>query len=118
MQVARNTFLADRATGARSIGRKLLELRVARLLENSLSKDEILELYLNAIYLGNGVYGVEGASRDPLRQARERPQRGRGRDAGGAAQGPVGVYAAAESRSRARAPQPGAHADARAGIPH
>jgi 1A family penicillin-binding protein len=64
MQVARNTFLADRATGARSIGRKLLELRVARLLENSLSKDEILELYLNAIYLGNGVYGVEGASRD------------------------------------------------------
>ena len=64
MQVARNTFLADRATGARSIGRKLLELRVARLLEGALSKDEILELYVNAIYLGNGVYGVEGASRD------------------------------------------------------
>ena len=64
MQVARNTFLADRATGARSIGRKLLELRVARLLERALTKDEILELYVNAIYLGNGVYGVEGASRD------------------------------------------------------
>ena len=64
MQVARNTFLADRATGTRSIGRKLLELRVGRLLEQALTKDEILELYLNAIYLGNGVYGVEGASRD------------------------------------------------------
>jgi penicillin-binding protein 1A len=64
MQVARNTFLADRATGTRSIGRKLLELRVSRLLEGTLTKDEILELYLNAIYLGNGVYGVEGASRD------------------------------------------------------
>jgi penicillin-binding protein 1A len=64
MQVARNTFLTDRATGARSLGRKFLELRVARLLEESLTKDEILELYLNAIYLGNGVYGVEGASRD------------------------------------------------------
>ena len=64
MQVARNTFIADRATGSRSLGRKFLELRVSRLLENALTKDQILELYLNAIYLGNGVYGVEGASRD------------------------------------------------------
>ncbi|HEX6313215.1 MAG TPA: transglycosylase domain-containing protein, partial [Gemmatimonadaceae bacterium] len=64
MQVARNTFLADRVTGARSLGRKFLELRVSRLLESALTKDQILELYLNAIYLGNGVYGVEGASRD------------------------------------------------------
>ncbi len=64
MQVARNTFLTTRATGTRSLGRKLLELRVARLIENALTKDEILELYLNVIYLGNGVYGVEGAARD------------------------------------------------------
>jgi 1A family penicillin-binding protein len=64
MQVARNTFLTDRATGTRSIGRKLLELRLSRLIEQSLTKEQILELYLNAIYLGNGVYGVEGASRD------------------------------------------------------
>jgi len=64
MQVARNTFLATRATGSRSLGRKFLELRVARLIEQSLTKDQILELYLNVIYLGNGVYGVEGASRD------------------------------------------------------
>ncbi|HEX9564578.1 MAG TPA: PBP1A family penicillin-binding protein [Gemmatimonadaceae bacterium] len=64
MQVARNTFIAERATGKRSVGRKLLELRYARLLESALTKDQILELYLNAIYLGNGVYGVEAASRD------------------------------------------------------
>ncbi len=64
MQVARNTFLTDRATGSRSLGRKLLELRVSRLLEEALTKDQILALYLNAIYLGNGVFGVEGASRD------------------------------------------------------
>ncbi|MGQ0539813.1 MAG: penicillin-binding protein 1A [Gemmatimonadaceae bacterium] len=66
MQVARNTFLAGR-NGAwieRSLGRKLLELRLARLLERRLTKDEILALYLNAIYLGNGTYGVEAASRD------------------------------------------------------
>ncbi len=64
MQVARNTFLVDRATGSRSMGRKLLELRLARRIEDALTKDQILGLYLNAIYLGNGVFGVEGASRD------------------------------------------------------
>lgn len=64
MQVARNTFIAEHRALDRSLGRKLLELRLARLLERHLTKDEILERYLNVIYLGNGVYGVEGASRD------------------------------------------------------
>jgi 1A family penicillin-binding protein len=63
MQVARNTFVAD-LFSARSVRRKLMELRVARLLEWNLTKAQILELYLNVIYLGNGVYGVEAASRD------------------------------------------------------
>lgn len=63
MQLARNVFLGNRAT-ERTLGRKLLEWRYATLLERSLSKQDILERYLNAIYLGNGVYGVEGASRD------------------------------------------------------
>ncbi|HJU72447.1 MAG TPA: PBP1A family penicillin-binding protein, partial [Gemmatimonadaceae bacterium] len=64
MQVARNTFITARYRGERSVGRKLLELRLARLLERNLTKDQILELYLNAIYLGNGAFGVEAASRD------------------------------------------------------
>jgi len=64
MQVARNTFIGSRYRTERTLGRKLLELRLARLLERHLTKDEILELYLNAIYLGNGAYGVEAASRD------------------------------------------------------
>jgi penicillin-binding protein 1A len=63
MQVARNTF-TPRLVRSRSMRKKLLELRLARLIENNLTKDEILELYLNVIYLGNGVYGVEAASRD------------------------------------------------------
>lgn len=63
MQLARNVFLGNRAA-ERSYARKLLEWRYATLLEQALSKDEILERYLNAIYLGNGVYGVEAASRD------------------------------------------------------
>lgn len=64
MQLARNTFLANRSQGDRSFSRKLLELRVARLIEHTLTKDQILEHYLNAIYLGNGVFGIEAASRD------------------------------------------------------
>lgn len=63
MQLARNSFLQRRYSG-RSFRRKLLELRFARIMETELSKEQILEHYLNAIYLGNGVYGVEAASRD------------------------------------------------------
>ncbi|MFN8964093.1 MAG: penicillin-binding protein 1A [Gemmatimonas sp.] len=63
MQLARNVFLGNRAA-ERSYARKFLEWRYATLLEQALTKDEILERYLNAIYLGNGVYGVEAASRD------------------------------------------------------
>src|SRR5687767_4193171 len=63
MQVARNSFLQRRYNG-RSLRRKLIELRLARLLERELSKEQLLEHYLNVIYLGNGVYGVEAASRD------------------------------------------------------
>jgi 1A family penicillin-binding protein len=63
MQAARNSFVVNQY-GNRSLAKKLIELRVARLMEKSLNKDQILQLYLNAIYMGNGVYGVEAASRD------------------------------------------------------
>ena len=63
MQVVRNTFAVRRYRG-RSFRQKLIEMRLSRLLEENLTKDQILELYLNVIYLGNGVYGVEAASRD------------------------------------------------------
>jgi len=63
MQVAHNSFLADRYHG-RSLRRKLVELRISRLLEHELTKDQILEHYLNVIYLGNGVNGIEAASLD------------------------------------------------------
>jgi membrane peptidoglycan carboxypeptidase len=63
MQVARNSFLVNKRYG-RTMRRKLIELRLTRLIEGELSKDQILELYLNLIYLGNGMNGVEAASRD------------------------------------------------------
>ncbi|HEY6088486.1 MAG TPA: transglycosylase domain-containing protein, partial [Gemmatimonadaceae bacterium] len=63
MQVARNTF-AVRKYPARSVRQKLIELRLSRLIERSITKQQILKLYFNVIYMGNGVYGVDAASRD------------------------------------------------------
>ena len=62
MQLARNVF-PDRLTRARTWRRKIAEMIVARRIERAFSKQQILELYLNQIYLGNGYYGVEAASR-------------------------------------------------------
>jgi penicillin-binding protein 1A len=63
MQVARNGFTTI-LPPRRTLRRKLIEIRLARLIEQNLTKDQILELYLNVIYLGNGTYGVEAASHD------------------------------------------------------
>ncbi len=46
----------------RSMSRKLSELMQATALEKSLSKEQILAIYLNRIYLGSGAYGVDGAA--------------------------------------------------------
>ncbi len=62
MQVVRSGFL-DRSAASR-LGRKLIELHLAPRIEKVLSKDQILSLYLNLIYLGDGTYGVEAASRE------------------------------------------------------
>jgi penicillin-binding protein 1A len=61
MQLARNVF-SDRISREKTLLRKIKEARVARAIERRYSKDRILELYLNQVYLGNGAYGVETAS--------------------------------------------------------
>ena len=58
MQVAKNFFL----TNERSFSRKINEILLALQIERELSKDEILELYVNKIYLGNRAYGIEAAA--------------------------------------------------------
>ncbi|MCS7284933.1 MAG: PBP1A family penicillin-binding protein, partial [Hydrogenobacter thermophilus] len=58
-QLARNLFL----TPERSFKRKVKEMLLAIKIERAFSKDKILEMYLNYIYLGQGAYGVEAASR-------------------------------------------------------
>ena len=61
MQLARNIF-PERLERAKSVVRKLREGKVALAIERKYSKQKILELYLNQIYLGNGAYGVESAA--------------------------------------------------------
>ena len=61
MQLARNAF-PEKISREKTIVRKLRETKVALQIEHLYSKDKILELYLNQIYLGNGAYGVETAS--------------------------------------------------------
>ncbi|HMI88776.1 MAG TPA: PBP1A family penicillin-binding protein [Polyangiaceae bacterium] len=58
-QVVKNILLDPE----RSFRRKMRELILARRLEQQISKDEILELYLNHIYFGHGRYGIEEAAR-------------------------------------------------------
>jgi len=58
MQVARNFFLSRE----KSYMRKINEIFLSFKIENELSKDEILELYLNKIYLGHRSYGIQAAA--------------------------------------------------------
>src|SRR2546423_6178235 len=58
-QLARNSF----SLKERTFHRKLLEIFLARRIEESLGKQKIMELYLNRIYFGSGLYGAEAAAR-------------------------------------------------------
>ena len=58
-QLSRIIFLSNEKT----FTRKIKELQVAAQIEKTISKDKILEMYLNNVYLGSGAYGVKGAAK-------------------------------------------------------
>lgn len=64
MQIAGNIWRDRVPRSRRTIGRKLIEVRLAGEIERKYPKQEILELYLNNIYFGGGAYGVEAAARN------------------------------------------------------
>lgn len=57
-QLSRMLFLSNEQT----YSRKLKEIIIAAKIEKSLSKSQILEMYMNNVYLGSGAYGVDGAA--------------------------------------------------------
>lgn len=63
-QLAKNLYL----TSDRTFSRKLEEFTLALWLEMKLTKDDILELYLNRVYLGSGAYGIDQAARRYFRK--------------------------------------------------
>jgi penicillin-binding protein 1A len=64
-QLARTLFLSN----ARTFGRKIKEATIALLMEVELTKPQILELYLNRVYLSAGVYGVQAMSEHLFRKS-------------------------------------------------
>ncbi|HEX6107492.1 MAG TPA: PBP1A family penicillin-binding protein [Gemmatimonadales bacterium] len=101
MQVVRSAFLPHLA-GRRTLRRKLIELELARRLESALGKQQILELYLNVLYLGNGTYGIEAASRDLFGKSVERLSLAEAATLAGIARGPA-IYAPRRHPDRALA---------------
>lgn len=60
MQLARNSF--SELMSQKTLHRKLIEAQLARRIEKEYSKDQILEFYVNRIFFGSGIYGIENAS--------------------------------------------------------
>ncbi|MBA71738.1 MAG: hypothetical protein CMO73_03600 [Verrucomicrobiales bacterium] len=60
MQLARNSF--RELMSQKTLHRKLIEVMLARRIEKNYTKDQILEFYVNRIFFGSGIYGVEMAS--------------------------------------------------------
>lgn len=67
MQLVKNLYL----TPDRTLSRKLAEAVLALRIEQLLSKDELLELYLNQVYWGHNTYGVETAARSYFKKSAE-----------------------------------------------
>ena len=87
MQVARNFFLSREKSYIRKLNETLLALKI----ERELTKDEILELYVNKIFLGQRAYGVGAAAQVYLRAPRHGARARPARDDCGAAEGVLQV---------------------------
>ena len=112
-QVAKNFLLTNEASFERKIKEALLALKI----ERTYSKDKILELYLNEIYLGLGAYGVAAASLLYFDKSVHELTAGRSRLSRGAAQGAEQLSSVPPARARDRAPQLRARPHGRGSLP-
>ena len=117
MQVVRNAFLPH-LSNERSLRRKLIELELARRLERTLTKQQILEMYLNVIYLGNGTYGVEAASRDLFGKSVKRLSLAEAATLAGSGEGSIALRSSAAPGQSAGPARPGALSHGAGGLHH
>ncbi|MFZ9520225.1 MAG: penicillin-binding protein 1A, partial [Silvanigrellaceae bacterium] len=99
-QLVKNVLL----TRERTIERKVKDILLALKIEKAFSKDEILEMYLNTIFLGNNSYGVEAASRNYFRKSSRKLKLSEAALIAGLAPAPS-AYAPTESFEKAKARQ-------------
>ena len=108
-QVAKNFLLTNEVSYERKIKEAILAFRI----EQAFTKDTILELYLNEIYLGFGSYGVAAAALNYFNKSLDELTVRRGRLSGGPAQGAQQLSPRPQVRSRGGAAQLGDRAHAR-----
>lgn len=75
MQLARNSY---DDLNVKTMRRKIVEVMLARRIESAKNKDEILELYVNRIFFGSGLYGIERASKGYFGKSAEQLSPGEG----------------------------------------
>ncbi|MGH2736604.1 MAG: transglycosylase domain-containing protein, partial [Actinomycetota bacterium] len=71
-QYVKNMIISPEGPAAKTLERKIREAALARQLERRLTKREILSRYINAVYFGNGAYGVDEAARTYFRKPARR----------------------------------------------
>ncbi|MEN9825577.1 MAG: hypothetical protein RI953_1322 [Pseudomonadota bacterium] len=99
-QLVKNVLL----TRERTVERKVKDILLALKIEKAFSKDEILEMYLNTIFLGNNSYGVEAATRNYFRKSSKKINLAEAALIAGLAPAPS-AYAPTESFEKAKARQ-------------
>jgi penicillin-binding protein 1A len=99
-QLVKNVLL----TRERTIERKVKDILLALRIEKSFSKDEILEMYLNTIFLGNNSYGVEAAARNYFRKSSKKMRLSEAALIAGLAPAPS-AYAPTDNFEKAKARQ-------------
>ena len=112
-QLAKNQFFTQEQT----LERKVAEVFMALNIERHFSKSEILELYVNSIYFGDGYEGVGRGQPGLLRQGAFEPDRLRSHAVGGRPERALGLRPHAESRSGAPAAVPSARKAGRLRLP-
>ena len=98
-QLAKNLFLEPK----RTFDRKMQEALLALYLESRYSKDQILTLYLNRVYFGAGVYGIEAAAERFFGKSANELTHSRSRHAGGQRESAGAIQSAGGSRCVDRA---------------